>query len=143
MYIVADLSKMLRVEDYKSTVAERLKDLDVGVLVANAGYGPKVIFEHMTDDIINTTMSLNVLHPAFLIRAMSDQLIKRKEVTGKKAALVVVSSIAANLPGGLYSSSKAFATNLAESLSFTMAEYVDVLSYEPGFVDTKMVKDHD
>ena len=143
MYIVADLSKMYKVEDYKATIADKLVDLDVAIVVANAGYGPQLMFEHLNDENLGTTLSLNVLHVAYLIRALSDQLLKRKETTGKKPALVVVSSIAANFRGGVYSSTKAFATNLAASLSFTMDGLVDVLCYEPGFVETKMVKGHD
>ena len=143
MYVIADFGQLTSMQDYKETIAEKLKDLDVAVLVANAGYGPKVMFEDMNQETLATTISLNVLHVAYLIRAMSDQLLQRKADTGKKAALVVVSSVAANFDGGIYSSTKAFATNLAVSLSFTMAELVDVLAYEPAFVETKMVKDHD
>ena len=50
-----------------------------------------------------------------------------------------MSSIAAKIPAGIYSSTKAFATNLAYSLSLSMNETVDVMSYEPGYVETKMI----
>ena len=53
---------------------------------------------------------------------------------------MVTSSIAANMRGFIYSSTKIFASNLAQSLSFTMDGLVDVLCYEPAGVDTKMLR---
>lgn len=53
MYIIADFSKMLKIEDYHETVASKLKDLDVGVLAVNAGFAPLDLFEHQSNDTLN------------------------------------------------------------------------------------------
>jgi len=35
--IVADFSKMFSIEDYEQTIGSKIKDLDVGIVVLNAG----------------------------------------------------------------------------------------------------------
>jgi len=37
MYIVADFEKMTTIEEYRKVIASKLKDKDIGILVANAG----------------------------------------------------------------------------------------------------------
>ena len=39
-----------------------------------------------------------------------------------------------------YSACKAFANNLAEGLNFELKGKVDVISYQSGMVDTKLLK---
>lgn len=38
MYIVADFNEIFTIEQYRTAIGDKLKDLDVGVLVLNAGY---------------------------------------------------------------------------------------------------------
>ena len=38
MSIIADFGNMLTIEDYQTSIADKLKDLDVSVLVVNAGF---------------------------------------------------------------------------------------------------------
>ena len=37
MYIVADFEKLTSIEQYKTLITSQLRDLDIGILVANAG----------------------------------------------------------------------------------------------------------
>ena len=41
----------------------------------------------------------------------------------------------------LYSASKIFVTYLAQALSYELGDNIDVFSYEPGYVETKMTSD--
>jgi short-subunit dehydrogenase len=38
MPLVADLGTLYKIEDYQEQIADKLKDLDVSILVINAGY---------------------------------------------------------------------------------------------------------
>jgi short-subunit dehydrogenase len=72
---------------------------------------------------------------------MAPQLCSRLKKTGQKAALVFVGSAAAGFPfpGVItYSATKSFTTYLAEGLNFELEGKVDVLSYQPGHVDTNI-----
>ena len=52
MSIVADFHKLQTMEEYNQTIASKLKDLDIGVLVLNAGFGNVGSFEgHTTDEV--------------------------------------------------------------------------------------------
>ena len=39
MYVVADFTKILTFEDYTNTIESKLRDLDVSMLIINAGMG--------------------------------------------------------------------------------------------------------
>lgn len=39
MYIVADFAKMRSVEEYRTQISNKLKDLNIGLLILNAGVG--------------------------------------------------------------------------------------------------------
>jgi len=67
--------------------------------------------------------------------------LERHEQTGKKAALIVTSSGLGfkPIPGFLaYSATKNFASYIAEGLNYELKGKVDVMSYQPGEVKTKM-----
>ena len=65
--------------------------------------------------------------------------MQRKEKVGKKPAVMIVSSVLGRFDNGVYAATKAFASNLAVSLSYSMNDIVDVMAYEPGMIDTKMI----
>ena len=84
-------------------------------------------------------INLNVLHVAYFIKAMVDQLEKRSSRSG----IVITSSVAADypIPGGItYSCAKRYVTDLAIGLNYELKDKIDVMSYNPGFVATKLTK---
>lgn len=44
MYVVADFTKLLTFEDYATTIESKLRNLDVSMLIINAGMGKPGIF---------------------------------------------------------------------------------------------------
>ena len=48
-FIKADFGGMYKVSDYRETIYEQLKDLDVAILVCNAGFAPPALYEHIND----------------------------------------------------------------------------------------------
>ena len=60
----------------------------------------------------------------------------------KRSAMIVTSSLASirPFPGMLtYSACKRFVSHLAQGLNFELAEKVDVMSYNPAEVATKLI----
>ena len=130
--IVADFSTMTSLKDYRERIADKVRGLDVGVVVANAGAGIIGPFEELEPSEVETATKLNVLHPAYTVKALVGQLVHRHETTGIKAAIVVTSSGLAGmkLSGlSLYCSAKAFDSFLAEGLNYELDGKVDVISY--------------
>ena len=68
--VVMDFSKSLEIKDFRQMVQENLGDLDVGVLILNAGWGRTGPFEMVTDEDVQDTTSINVLHPIYLMKSL-------------------------------------------------------------------------
>ena len=82
-----------------------------------------------------------MMQATYLPKLMAKQLTSRFEKMGQKAALIIVSSISAIRPQpgvAVYSSTKIYASYLAEALAYEFKDTVDVISYRPGEVDTNM-----
>lgn len=146
MAVVADFTKLHTIEDYRTAISEKVKDLDVGVLVLNAGYVQQGPYAELYDSEVERHMTTNILHVAYTTKAMVGQLLERFETKGAKSAIVVVSSIMSTAPySGLipYSSSKIFASYFGHALGPELAGKADVIVYEPGGVATKMIRQAD
>ena len=68
---------------------------------------------------------------------MLDQLQKRTT----RSAIGITSSVAADYPIGgsiTYCATKRFVTDLAIGLNYELKDKIDVISYNPGFVATKL-----
>ena len=140
--VVADFSKLLTIKDYQTAIGDKLKDVDVGVLVLCAGYvffGP---YKDLTGDEVERHITTNILHVAYTTKVLVNQLVQRFDSKGKKSALVVISSILSSrqMSGVMsYCASKVFATYFAMGLNPELRNKVDVIAYEPGGIATKMM----
>lgn len=141
MYVVADFVALKTIEEYKTKIASKLTALDIGVLVLNAGYADMGPF-HMIDDMeCEKQISVNAVHVLFLLKVMINQLVKRYELRKLPSAVVITSSVAGQYPLcgiSTYSAVKTFATHLAKCLNYEFRGKVDIMSYNPGMVTTKM-----
>ena len=101
-------------------MGEKVKDLDIGVVVLNAGYGVFGPFVDLSQKERDIQYQINCGHVFHLTNVLVDQLVQRQKTSGKKSALVFTSSGLGALPmSGLisYSSSKRFVTHYAKGLS--------------------------
>lgn len=137
--VAADLS----VPGAAAGIFAAVEDLDVGLLVSNAGAARMGGFlqnrvEHLTADLV-----LNALSHMELSHAFGSRLRAR----GRSGGILLVSSTAALQPmalGANYSGAKAFVTNLGESLQRELAEVdIDVTVLLPGPTDTQGLNDRD
>lgn len=78
----------------------------------------------------------------YTAKVLLPQLAKRFDEKNKKSAVVITSSILATVPlSGVtcYCATKVFDTFMAEALSVELKEKIDVISYQPAGVATKMI----
>ena len=68
-YVVADLAKSTRYEDY-ANIAEQLKDIDIGMLFLNAGIAVMGPFKDLYPKEIEEMVTINALHPIYLCKAL-------------------------------------------------------------------------
>jgi 17beta-estradiol 17-dehydrogenase / very-long-chain 3-oxoacyl-CoA reductase len=141
--IVADFSKMIRINEYQEQIADKVKDLDVGMLIVNAG----IIFtddfcahsNQMAEDMHN----VNATHALYMTKVMVNQLTERFDKTKQKSGLVVMSSAAAlgfPYPAfSIYAAAKSYAKFIGEGLNYELKEKVDVIASVPMGVQTYLM----
>ena len=69
MYVVADFSKMTRIDDYEH-IAEKLKGIDIAMLLLNAGSSCVGPFIDLRPEEVETTITINALHPIYLCKVL-------------------------------------------------------------------------
>ncbi len=127
-----DLAEQTFLEQLASVCA----DIDVGLVVANAGFGLKG--EHHTLDPARLTAMLNVnCHaPMLLANAFAPRLVARG-----RGGLLFTGSIESFLPfpwSGAYAATKSFVTSLGEAMAVELEGHgVDVMVLAPGSTDTQ------
>lgn len=131
---VVDLD--LASSDAAARLAEAVADLDVGLLVNNAGFGLQGRFDTLELDRLEAMVQVNCSVPMALTHRLLPALIARG-----RGGVIIVGSAAGRQPlplHGVYSATKAFDLFFAESLAVELAERsVDVLVVEPGTVETE------
>ena len=111
--------------DVAATLADAVRDIDLGIVIYNAARIPIGGFLDMDEDVLEQVVRVNVRGPLLLARALLPAMRERG-----RGALVLVSSLA-GMQGAprfaAYSASKAFNTILAEALWAELREHgVDV-----------------
>jgi len=133
--IVADFVNAAE-ENFAENIYEQVKDLDVSVLINNAGGFIKKPYLDIATKEIRDLIVLNSLSHALVTRVFLPKMQARKQ----RSAIINVSSIAGGFAQPhrqIYSASKAFLDYLSRGLS---SEYsnIDILSVKPAYVITGM-----
>ncbi len=122
--------------DACATLVSAITDLEVGLLVNNAGFGMKGDFLTLDRDEASRMVQLNCRIPVELTHAFAPAMVARK-----RGGVIMVASAAAfqGLPGSAaYAATKAFELLLAEGLREELRPHgVDVLALCPGPTDTE------
>ena len=133
--VAADLSRPEGVD----AVAEAVEDLEIGILVNNAGIGGAGRFDKLEADRLRDMIMLNCLAPTLLTHKILPGMQARR-----RGAVIIVGSVAGRQPlplHNVYSATKAFDLHLGEALFVEMrSEGVDVLVLEPGVTETEFQK---
>ncbi|MBI3770811.1 MAG: SDR family oxidoreductase [Deltaproteobacteria bacterium] len=117
-------------------LADAVADLEVGILVNNAGFGMAGRFEQASYERLLEMVRLNCT----TVTALSRLLLPAMRARGR-GAMIVLASAAGYQPiayGAAYGATKAFDLMLAEALwAENRGSGVDVLAVSPGPVDTE------
>lgn len=117
-------------------LAEAVKDLEIGLLVNNAGFGAVGRFEGQTLERLRDMVQLNCAVPVELTRLLLPGLLTRG-----RGAVVITGSVAGRQPlplHAVYSATKAFDLLFGEALAVELRDRgVDVLVLEPGSTQTE------
>ncbi len=136
--IAADLSSKEAIDELAAAVEE----LDIGLLVNNAGREDTGPFLHVDITDAMQTVDLNVRAPVLLTHTIGRRIAERGA-----GGVVFLSSIVAFQGVPLtanYAATKAFNLVLAEGLAPELRQYgIDTLAVTPGFTKTELAPDLD
>lgn len=122
-------------------IVDEISDLDVGLLISNAGAARMGGFLQNSVEDLSADLHLNALSHMELAHAFGSRL----RAQGRSGGILLVSSTASLQPmalGANYSGAKALVYNLGESLHREFAEIdIDVTVLLPGPTDTQGLND--
>jgi short-subunit dehydrogenase len=117
--------------DGADRLVDAVADLEIGLVIANAGYGLAGRFERQDTRKLYEMVQLNCAAPVVMI----NRLLPRMRQRGR-GAIIVLSSTAANQPvpfNAVYSATKAFDLWFGEALwAELLGSGIDVLVLQPG-----------
>jgi short-subunit dehydrogenase len=126
----------LSVRDGAERLVEVVSDLEIGILVNNAGFGCAGRFEGQDRERMRAMVEVNCMAPTALTASLLPGMCERG-----RGALIIVGSIAGSQPlplHALYSGTKAFTNILGEALWGELrGTGVDCLSVLPGTTETE------
>lgn len=130
--VVADLAEPSGARD----LVEAVEDLEVGLLVNNAGLGYAGRFDLLDGERLRRLVTVNCEAPLVLTHALVQGMRERG-----RGAVLITGSIAGRQPlplHAVYSATKAFDALLGEALWAELrASNIDVLVLEPGTTETE------
>ncbi|CAI2375855.1 unnamed protein product [Moneuplotes crassus] len=118
-------------------ISEDLKDLDISMLVNNAGVQEMRPILTLEEEAMENLTLLNINGLSLLTLIFAKRFAKRD----KRSAIVNVASQAgyAPLPGNApYGASKAFVRSLTKAVGYELRDKIDMLCFSPGFVTTDL-----
>lgn len=127
-------------------ISEAVADLDIGLVVSNAGYHWLGNFLASDEEVNDRLIGVNVIANSKVVQFFGRKLVGRsRATTGKRSGMVLISSLAATSPmpyWAMYSATKTFTSTLGLCLRSEWAsENVDVTVIEPGLIDTPLTNE--
>jgi short-subunit dehydrogenase len=130
--VQADLADAGAAEHLAGAVA----DLEIGILVNNAGFGASGRFDRLDPQRLHDMVQVNCVAPVVLTSRITPGMLERG-----RGAVVITGSVAGRQPlplHGVYSATKAFDLLFGESLAVEMRDLgIDVVVIEPGSTETE------
>ena len=136
--------KKTEIEAFYRNIYRQLEDLDVSILVNNAGVMYTQQFHSLPADSPRwrDTVDVNVMQVAMMTALFRDKLLARAN-KGKHAAIINVSSTIAFIHGcpgaAIYNSTKAFVNYFTVALAQELAGKVDVQCLVPNMTRTNLL----
>jgi short-subunit dehydrogenase len=139
LVIQADFSKDTSIAFYQE-IYDQVKDLDIAVLINDAGVFNTGYFDNMAVKQIKDMLDVNVVHVSMMTSLFIDKLLKRK----KKSALINVSSGVGYQEGSsgsaVYCASKNYVNKFTVALAKELEGRIDIQCLTPWTVQTTMLE---
>ncbi len=123
---------------YQKGIIDKVSDLDISILINNAGYMLPGDFERVSIDEHKKMIDVGIMPATMITKLLTEKMLKRS----KRTAIMFVSSVQAQVPiagTATYGASKVYMDFLAKALAHENRKHMDVLSYECGLVSTKFI----
>ena len=75
MYVVADFAKINSISDYEKIVQDKFSDIDIGILILNAGEREMGPFSEIKNKDVEKMVNVNALHIIYFAKAMMNNLL--------------------------------------------------------------------
>ncbi len=135
--VTADLST----DTGRDAVGEASEGFKPDLFICNAGQGPYGPFATTAENVLRSTVEVNVVTPLVLMRRLLPGMVERARAAGARAGVIVTASEVAFFPVpflATYAASKAFDLSLAEALAAEHArDPVDILALCPSATRTE------
>ncbi len=125
----------------RQNVIERALDIEVDLVVCNAGVGRYGAFAGAPFESVEEQVVVNVLAHLQILHALLPRMCAEADRAGRRAGIIIVSSTASFQPGptmATYAAGKAFLLHFGESLAAELRDApVDVVAVCPSFTRTE------
>lgn len=136
---VVPLELDLNAADFLKTLDDATEEMDIGLVVSNAGFGFKGPHHEQSPVALDKLLNVNVRAPMLIARAYAPGLIRRG-----RGGIIITGSMEGVMGfpwSGAYAASKAYVNALGEALWGELGEHgVDVLVLSPGATDTENLR---
>ena len=123
-------------------LVDAVSELEIGLLVNNAGYGSNGYFHELDPEREAKMVILNCYAPIFITRALLPAMVNRK-----RGGVVFLSSVGANQPvpcSATYCATKVFNQYMGEALYEELKRNgIDVVAIQPGPTKTEFQENSD
>jgi len=139
--------------DHYRRILEETKDLDISLVIPNAGYYKTGRQDHLPVEVIEQMLDVNIYHVGAVTKLFYQRLLDRTlQKPGIHSGIVTVSSIASCHPvafGAIYHATKAWVSYMNEGLQLEVqradmpwSKMVDVMCLKPGITVSNMPPAH-
>ncbi len=124
----------------REEIALALENLEVDVLVNNAGITRDSLFFFMDEEAWNTVIDTNLNAPFSITKHISKNMIRKKK--GSIVNVASVSGICGNAGQANYAASKGGIIALTKTLAIELGRYnIRVNALAPGLIESSMIND--
>ncbi len=124
----------------KEEIKSSLENLEVDVLINNAGIIRDSLFFFMEDEAWENVINMNLNAPFYVTKLISRNMIRNKK--GSIVNVASISGICGNAGQANYSASKGGVIALTKTLAIELGRYnIRVNALAPGIIESEMIED--
>ena len=125
--------------NHKEEIAQALEDIEVDVLVNNAGITRDSLFFFMEDEAWEDVIDTNLNAPFYITKIIAKNMIRNK--SGSIVNVASISGVCGNAGQANYAASKGGIIALTKTLAIELGRYnIRVNALAPGIIESDMIE---